>query len=64
MKTLIGGAITSVLGLIGMAIWSNSLKIILTGVIPPVLLIGGCFALYIGFDELKSSWTEDDKDKY
>lgn len=59
MRTLIGGAITSVLGLIGMAIWSDSLKIILTGVIPPILLICGCFALYIGFDELKNSWIDD-----
>lgn len=61
MKTLIGGAIASVLGLIGMAVWADSIIMILTGIIPPVLLACGLFALYIGFDEIRNKWQEDEE---
>ncbi|MBU1172531.1 MAG: hypothetical protein KKD44_23480 [Proteobacteria bacterium] len=61
MKTLIGGAIAATLGLIGIAVWFQPLMNLLAATIPPVLLIGGCLALYLGFDELKDSWKKDEE---
>ncbi len=63
MKTLIGGAIAVLLGVVGLAVWFNEFLMILAGCIPPMLLLGGGLALYLGFDELKDSWkTEDGAD--
>ncbi len=60
MKTLIGGAVAVLLGIIGIAVWFNAFLQILAGAIPPVLLLGGGLALYLGFDELKDSWKKDE----
>ncbi len=60
MKTLIGGAIGAVLGLIGISIWWNPFLQLLAGAIPVMLLVGGGLALYLGFDELKDTWKKDD----
>ena len=57
MKTLIGGAVAAVLGLIGLSVW---FKPFLTGTIPLMLLLGGGLAIYLGFDELKDSWKKED----
>ncbi len=61
MKTLIGGAVAAVLGLIGLAIWFTDFLQILSGTLPIMLLLGGGLALYLGFDELKDTWKKDDK---
>jgi phosphate/sulfate permease len=60
MKTLIGGAIGAVLGLIGISIWWKEFLQLLTGAIPVMLLLGGGLALYLGFDELKDTWKKDE----
>lgn len=60
MKTLIGGAIGALLGIIGMAIWFKPFLQLLAGSIPAMLLLGGCLALYLGFDELKDTWKKDE----
>ena len=60
MKTLIGGAIGAVLGLIGISIWWNPFLQLLAGAIPVMLLLGGGLALYLGFDEMKDTWKKDD----
>jgi cell division protein FtsB len=60
MKTLIGGAVASVLGLIGLAVWFNAFLQLLAGAIPVTLLLGGGLALYLGFDELKDNWKKDE----
>ena len=60
MKTLIGGAIAVLLGVVGLAVWFDQILVILKGVVPPVLLLGGGLALYLGFDELKDSWKNDE----
>ncbi|MFH2093234.1 MAG: hypothetical protein ABIJ31_12805 [Pseudomonadota bacterium] len=60
MKTLIGGAIAVLLGVVGLAVWFTQIVAILKGVVPPVLLLGGGLALYLGFDELKDSWKKED----
>lgn len=59
MKTLIGGAIAAALGLIGLGIWWAEFLMVLAGVIPIMLLLGGGLAIYLGFDELKDSWKKD-----
>jgi len=59
MKTLIGGAIAAVIGVIGLAIWFNAFLQLLAGAIPVMLLMGGCLALYLGFDELKDTWQNE-----
>ena len=56
MKTLIGGAIAAVLGLIGLAIWFGQFLQLLAGALPIMLLLGGGLALYLGFDEIKDNW--------
>ncbi len=60
MKTLIGGAIAVLLGVVGLAVWFSEFLELLAGCIPPVLLLGGGLALYLGFDELKDSWKNDE----
>lgn len=59
MKTLIGGAVAAVIGVIGLAIWFNAFLQLLAGAIPVMLLLGGCLALYLGFDELKDTWQKE-----
>lgn len=60
MKTLIGGAIAVLLGVFGLAVFIDQFLNLLAGIIPPVLLLGGGLALYLGFDELKDSWKNDE----
>ena len=60
MKTLIGGAVAAVLGLIGLSVWFSEFLQILAGAVPIMLLLGGGLALYLGFDELKDTWKKDD----
>ncbi|MDA8141930.1 MAG: hypothetical protein M0036_25055 [Desulfobacteraceae bacterium] len=73
MKTLIGGAVAAVIGLIGLTIWFGPFLQLLAGVLPIMLLLGGGLAIYLGFDELKDSWKKgedkgaeagDDSGKY
>lgn len=59
MKTLVGGAIAAVIGVIGLAVWFSEFLTLLAGAIPVMLLLGGCLALYLGFDELKDTWQKE-----
>ena len=60
MKTLIGGVVAAVLGLIGLTAWFWDFVDLLKGAIPVMLLLGGALAIYLGFDELKDSWQKDE----
>ena len=60
MKTLIGGAIAAVLGIIGLSVWWKPFLQLLAGAVPAMLLLGGGLAVYLGFDELKDSWKKDE----
>ena len=60
MKTLIGGAIAAALGLVGLVIWWGQFLMVLAGIIPAMLLLGGALAVYLGFDEIKDTWKEDE----
>jgi len=61
MKTLIGGAIAVALGLVGLVIWWGQFLMVLSGIVPAMLLLGGALAVYLGFDELKDTWKSDDE---
>lgn len=60
MKTLIGGAVAAALGLVGLVIWWGQFLMVLAGIIPVMLLLGGALAIYLGFDELKDTWKSDE----
>ncbi|MCP4691327.1 MAG: hypothetical protein GY859_24995 [Desulfobacterales bacterium] len=60
MKTLVGGAVAAAFGLIGLAVWWSQFLMVLAGIIPVMLLLGGGLAIYLGFDELKDTWKKDD----
>ncbi|MGB7919254.1 MAG: hypothetical protein WCF40_04280 [Desulfobacterales bacterium] len=60
MKTLIGGAVAAALGLVGLGIWWSEFLMVLAGIIPIMLLLGGGLAIYLGFDELKDTWKKDE----
>ena len=60
MKTLIGGAIATALGLIGLVIWWGQFLMVLAGIVPAMLLLGGALAIYLGFDELRDTWKSDE----
>ncbi len=60
MKTLVGGAIASILGIIGLAVWWKAFLQLLAGALPIMVLLGGCLALYLGFDELKDTWKKEE----
>jgi hypothetical protein len=55
MKTLIGGAAATVLGIIGLTVWWKLFLQLLEGAIPFALLSGGALAIYLGFDEWKDT---------
>ena len=59
MKTLFGGAVAAAVGLILLVIWLEHFFVVLAGVIPIMLLLGGGLAVYLGFDEMKDSWKEE-----
>jgi hypothetical protein len=58
MKTLVGGAIAVILGVIGIVAWFPQFLTVLTGTIPVMFLLGGALAIYLGVDELKDTWKE------
>ncbi len=60
MKTLVGGAIASVLGFVGLGIWFSDFLQLVAGIIPALLLLGGGLSIYLGFDEVKDSWKKED----
>ena len=58
MKTLVGGAIAAILGVIGIVVWFPQFLTVIAGTIPVMLLLGGALAIYLGIDELKDTWKE------
>ena len=58
MKTLVGGAIAVILGVIGIVAWFPQFLTVVAGTIPVMLLLGGALAIYLGVDELKDTWKE------
>ena len=63
MKTLIGGAIAALLGLIGIVAWFPQFLTVIAGTIPVMLLLGGALAIYLGIDELKDTWKQEESEE-
>ena len=63
MKTLIGGAIAAILGCIGIIAWFPQFLTVVAGTIPIMLLLGGALAIYLGVDELKDTWTDEETEQ-
>lgn len=53
MVALVGGIAALVLGLIALIGWWEEFLWLLKGVIPPILLLGGALAAYLGAEEMK-----------
>ena len=59
MSLLIAGAVSAVLGLVGLMAWWQDFFIILSGCMPIVLLFGGILAIYVGFDDIQDKMQEE-----
>ena len=59
MSVLIGGAISVILGIIGIIEWRSDFAVVLRGTGPLFLLLGGVIALYVGYDDLQEKLRED-----
>lgn len=59
MSLLIAGAVSAVLGLIGLLAWWNDFLIILKGALPLAMLLGGILAIYVGFDDIQDKLREE-----
>ncbi len=59
MSLLTGGAITAVLGLIGLIFWWAEFINLLQGALPIFMLLGGALAIYVGFDEIQDKIREE-----
>ena len=53
MMALLGGLVALILGLIGLFGWWEEFVWLLKGVIPPILILGGGLAAYLGSEEMK-----------
>ncbi len=59
MTLLMGGAVSVVLGLIGLVVWIKDFLILMKGGLPLLLLLGGALAVYIGVDDMQSKLREE-----
>jgi small neutral amino acid transporter SnatA (MarC family) len=59
MTLLIGGAVSAVLGLVGLLVWREDFLVLLKGGLPLLMLFGGVLAFYIGFEEIQSKFREE-----
>jgi hypothetical protein len=61
MSLLIAGAISAVLGLIGLTVWWKDFLILLKGALPLALLLGGILAVYVGYDDIQDRMREEQR---
>ncbi len=54
MKILLGGIVALVIGIVGLIGWWADFVLILKGVIPILLVLGGALAIYLGIEEVKT----------
>jgi hypothetical protein len=59
MSLLIAGAVSTVLGLIGLMAWWKDFLIILKGALPLALVLGGILAVYVGYDDIQDKMREE-----
>ncbi len=53
MVALVGGVAALLLGVIGLLSWWEDFIYLLQGAIPPILILGGALATYLGAEEMK-----------
>jgi hypothetical protein len=61
MKILLGGIAALVLGVIGLIIWFFDFLMILKGLIPVALILGGVLAIYLGIEDIKTSASSEEE---
>ncbi|MCK5553496.1 MAG: hypothetical protein KAJ09_10155 [Deltaproteobacteria bacterium] len=61
MKIFIGGGLALLLGVILLIFWWWDFLTMVKGLIPIILLVGGGFAAYSGYDEIKEKMTGEPK---
>jgi len=61
MKILLGGIVALVLGVIGLIIWFFDFLMILKGMIPIALILGGALAIYLGIEDIKTSSSSEEE---
>ena len=54
MKILLGGIVALVVGIVGLIGWWADFVLVLKGVIPVLLVLGGALAIYLGIEEVKT----------
>ena len=59
MSLLIGGAVSVIIGLLGLIFWWSDFLIILKGGLPIVFVFGGILAVYVGLDEIQEKLREE-----
>ena len=61
MKILLGGIAALVLGVIGLIIWFFDFLMILKGLFPIALILGGALAIYLGIEDIKTSASSEEE---
>jgi small neutral amino acid transporter SnatA (MarC family) len=59
MSLLIAGAISAILGLVGLMAWWNDFLNILKGAVPLAMVLGGILAVYVGYDDIQDKMREE-----
>jgi len=54
MKILLGGIVALIIGIVGLVGWWGDFVLILKGIIPILLVLGGALAIYLGIEEVKT----------
>jgi hypothetical protein len=54
MKILLGGIVALIIGIVGLIGWWADFVLVLKGVIPILLVLGGALAIYLGIEEVKT----------
>lgn len=55
MKILLGGIVALIIGIVGVIGWWADFVLILKGVIPILLVLGGALAVYLGVEEVRTA---------
>jgi hypothetical protein len=55
MKILLGGIVALIIGIIGLIGWWADFLLVLKGIIPILLVLGGALAIYLGIEEVRTA---------
>jgi len=59
MTLVIGGAVSAILGLIGLIFWWSAFFALIKGGVPVMMLLGGILAIYVGIDDIQEKLREE-----